>query len=108
MGSVTGMLLDDDDPADFVFVVKITGGYPYTAFGNSYECLLEQGLTSTDELKPVTCELESSTNQIIFRNVNKFTSNTLHPNCFLTCEKRETKSKPKPRELLNHKVFLAH
>ena len=77
MGSVTGMLLDDDDPADFVFVVKITGGYPYTAFGNSYECLLEQGLTSTDELKPVTCELESSTNQIIFRNVNKFTSNTL-------------------------------
>ena len=58
MGTVTtGTILDDDDPADFVVAVKFTSGLPYSAFGNSYECLLEQGLTSTDELKPVTCEL---------------------------------------------------
>ena len=78
MGTVTtSTILDDDDPADFVVAVKFTGGYPYTSFGSSHECLLEQGLTSTDELKPVTCEIESSTNQIIFRNVNKFTQNIL-------------------------------
>ena len=49
MGTVTtGTILDDDDPADFVVAVKFTSGLPYSAFGNSYECLLEQGLTSTD------------------------------------------------------------
>ena len=57
MGSVTGMLLSDDDPADFVVVVKFVSNLPYQALGATTECMVESGITSTDRLKPVTCEI---------------------------------------------------
>lgn len=78
MGTVTNMLLDDDDPGDFVVAVKIASNYPYSSMsGTSSDCMLEQGLTSTDELNPVTCEVQAANHSIIFRNVNKFSGTLL-------------------------------
>ena len=48
MGTVTSLLLDDDDPADFIVAVKITSNYPYSSLGSTTECSLESGVTSTD------------------------------------------------------------
>lgn len=56
MGTVQNMLLDDDDPADFVVAVKFVSNRPYSSMSSTTShCMLEQGLTSTDELNPVTC-----------------------------------------------------
>ena len=78
MGNVHNMILHDDDPADFVVAVKFTSNRPYSSMSSdSTRCMLEQGATSTDELNPVTCEIQASAHQIVFRNVNKFTGTLL-------------------------------
>ena len=62
MGTPQNMLLSDDDPADFIVTVKFTANLPYSSFSSSTKCMLEQGVTSKNPLKPVTCDINTSTN----------------------------------------------
>ena len=71
MGEVQNMLLRDQDPGDFIVAVKFTSNIPYASMGSARKCIIEQGVTSTYRLLPVTCDIQSSTNSIIFKNVNK-------------------------------------
>ena len=57
MGNAQNMLLRDEDPGDFIVAVKFTSNIPYASMGSSTKCIIEQGVTSTYRLKPVTCEI---------------------------------------------------
>lgn len=58
MGNVQNMILHEDDPADFIVTVKFTSNIPYSSMSSdSTRCMLEAGVTSMDELNPVTCEI---------------------------------------------------
>ena len=85
MGTVSTNNLDSAGQAGIVVVVKFESGRPYSSMsGSTSYCNVESGVTSTDRLHPVYCELDGGNHQLIIRNVNKFSDNTLRVHYYAT------------------------
>ena len=77
LGNMGNLRLDEADSSDMIVAVKFVSNLLYSSFHGSTWCNIETGVSSVDRLRPVTCELDSTNNQIILRNVGKFSSDYL-------------------------------
>ncbi len=72
------LALNSTDTGEMVVVVKWVTNIPYISLsGNTNDCSLEEGLRNTNIMNPITCTIDSSKNEIVFKNVNKFTGRYL-------------------------------
>lgn len=75
---VSNIRLDStNDPSDMIVAVRFMSNAFHSSFHGSEWCNIEIGVTSVDKLRPVTCELDSTYNQIIMRNVGGFSNDHL-------------------------------
>lgn len=62
-----------DEHSDMVLAIKFVAGTPFNSFYSTTHCHVESGVSNYNPLKPVTCELDTSYNQIILRNIGVIT-----------------------------------
>lgn len=59
-----------------IMLITFTGGNLHQSFYGSTYCMIENGVTSTERTKPMTCELVGTT-QFMISNLNSFPSRYL-------------------------------
>lgn len=57
-----------------ILAIRFTSARPFNSFYSTTHCHIESGISNYDKLNPVTCELDTSNQQIIIRNVGVITA----------------------------------
>ena len=63
-----------DEHSSMILAIKFVAARPFTSFASTTQCHIESGVSNYNKLVPVTCELDTSNQQIIIRNIGVITA----------------------------------
>lgn len=76
LGSLyTSMNVDtQEEHSQMVLAIKFVTAPPHSSFYSTTHCHIESGVINYNKLTPITCELDTTNNQFIIRNIGKINS----------------------------------